>query len=466
MKSVDEQIAIAREAQRKVDNYTQEQINEVCMAIGWEVYNDENIAQLAKLAVEETGYGRVQDKIAKHKNKILGIVRDATNPENVSVGLIERDEAKGISKYAKPVGVVASITPATNPTATPSSNAVTVLKGRNAVIFRASSRAKKSTKLAVDFMRQGLEKVGAPVDLIQIMEAPTRETTAELLSKVDLIMATGGGAMVRACYSSGIPSHGVGPGNAVAIIAEDADVADAIKKVTLSKIFDYATSCSSENSIIVHESVYDQALEEIKKNKGYFCNAEERAALGKWLWVTKKNGKVGINPKIVAQSVEVIAAGAGLSIPEGTDMLVVTGDADIENDRFAEEKLSPVLTIYKYKTWEEGKEILRRNTANFGSGHSNGIHTCNQAYIEDLGMTAKTSRILVNQPMAPANGGNFYNGMPSTPTLGAGSWGQTSTTDNINYRHFLNVTWLSVPIPESKPTDEEMFGKYWAKIGL
>ena len=465
MKSVDELIAIAREAQRKVDNYTQEQINEVCLAIGWEVYNDENIVQLAELAVEETGYGRVQDKIAKHKNKILGVLRDTQDPKAVSAGLIERDEAKGISKYAKPAGVVACITPATNPTATPSSNAVTILKGRNAVIFRASSRAKKATKLAIDFMRQGLEKVGAPVDLIQIMEEPTRETTAELLQKADLIVATGGGAMVRACYSSGTPSHGVGPGNAVAIIAEDADVADAIEKVSLSKVFDYATSCSSENSIIVHESVYDQALEELRKNDGYICNAEERDTLEKWLWVPNKKGKIAINPKIVAQSVDVIAAAAGLSIPEGTEMLVVTGDADIENDRYAEEKLSPVLTIYKYKTWEEAKEILRRNTANFGSGHSNGIHTFNKEYIEDLGMTSKTSRILVNQPMAPANGGNFYNGMPSTPTLGAGSWGETSTTENINYRHFINVTWLSVPIPESKPTDEEMFGKLWAKIG-
>ncbi|MFR7887598.1 MAG: aldehyde dehydrogenase family protein, partial [Bilophila wadsworthia] len=319
MKTVSEQMELARKAQAIVNDYTQEQIDEICLAIGWEVYEDENIAKLAKMAVEETGYGNVQSKIIKHKRKVGGVLHDIKGAK--SVGLIERNEETGISKYAKPVGVVCAILPATNPTATCGGKAVGILKGRNAVIFKPSSRALKSTTEAINMMRAGLRKVGAPEDLIQVLEDPSREAITELMKVSDLIVATGSGQVVRAAYSSGTPAYGVGQGNACAIVAEDADVAEAAKMICGSKLFDYATSCSSENAAIPVEAVYDQFMAEMKKNGCYLVTGEDREKLKNHMWKPNAKGKIALNPDIIAKSAQVIADGAGISIPEGTDIL-------------------------------------------------------------------------------------------------------------------------------------------------
>ena len=455
-------IAKARAAQKLISDYTQEQIDEVCVAIGWEVYNDENIQKLAEKAVEDTKMGNVSDKILKHKNKVLGVLKDIQGAK--SVGLIEVDEAKKIKKYAKPVGVVGALTPVTNPTATPASNAVTILKGRNAVIFAPHPKAKDSSKMAIDFMRNGLKKVGAPLDLIQIIEEPSIELTNELMKQVDVVLATGGGAMVKAAYSSGKPAYGVGPGNSVQIVAEDANVLDAAQKIMMSKAFDYATSCSSENSIIIHESIYDQMINEFIRLGGALISGDDRLKLEQHMWPVNAKGYRSINPKIVAQSALKIANDAGLVVLDSIKVLMVQGAQDIENDFFSQEKLSPVLTLFKYKTFEEGYHILVRLTDNYGTGHSCGIHTSNQAYIEHLGANMRSSRIMVNQAQAPANGGAFFNGMPSTVSLGCGTWGGNITTENINYKHFINVTWVSEYFTPIRPSDEEIFGKYFKKF--
>lgn len=300
MKTVSEQMELARKAQAIVNDYTQEQIDEICLAIGWEVYEDENIAKLAKMAVEETGYGNVQSKIIKHKRKVGGVLHDIKGAK--SVGLIERNEETGISKYAKPVGVVCAILPATNPTATCGGKAVGILKGRNAVIFKPSSRALKSTTEAINMMRAGLRKVGAPEDLIQVLEDPSREAITELMKVSDLIVATGSGQVVRAAYSSGTPAYGVGQGNACAIVAEDADVAEAAKMICGSKLFDYATSCSSENAVIPVEAVYDQFMAEMKKNGCYLVTGEDREKLKNHMWKPNAKGKIALNPDIIAKS--------------------------------------------------------------------------------------------------------------------------------------------------------------------
>ncbi len=451
----------AKVAQAKVENYTQAQIDEMCVAVGWEVYNDENIEKLAIAAVEETKMGNVADKILKHKGKVLGVLKDIKGA--VSVGLMERNEKTGISKYAKPVGVVAALTPVTNPTATPASNGITILKGGNAVIFAPHPKAKISSKMAVDMMRDGLRKVGAPVDLIQILEAPSIEKTGELMKQADVVLATGGSAMVKAAYSSGTPAYGVGPGNSVQIVAEDADVKDAAAKLIMSKAFDNATSCSSENSVIIHEAVYDAMMAEFKALKAYLVEGEEREQLKNLMWQVNKRGYLSINGSIVAKSALEIAERANINVPQDTKVLLVLGEDNIEEDLFSEEKLSPVLTVYKYQEFNEGYQILKRVTDNCGTGHSCGIHTFNQDYKEYLGEKMKTSRIMINQPQAPANGGNFFNGMPSTVSLGCGSWGGNITTENINYKHFLNVTWVSEYITPVKPSDEEIFGELFKK---
>lgn len=448
----------ARKAQEQISNYTQEQIDEVCVAVGYEVYADQNIEQLAKSAVEETKMGNVADKIAKHKNKVLGVLADIKGAK--SVGLIEVDEQKKIKKYAKPVGVVGALTPVTNPTATPSSNAITILKGRNAVIFAPHPSAKTCSKMAVDFMREGLKKVGAPVDLIQIIEEPSIELTNTLMQEVDMILATGGSAMVKAAYSSGTPAYGVGPGNAVQMVAEDADVKDAAAKIIASKAFDYATSCSSENSVIIHQSIYDQMINEFKSLHCYLVNEDERKLLEEYMWKINKKGYRSINGGIVAKSATHIAKNAGLEVPDDTKVLLVEGAKNIEDDFFSQEKLSPVLTVFKYQEFTEGYQILKRLTDNNGTGHSCGIHTFNQDYISFLGNHMKSSRIMVNQPQAAANGGAFFNGMPSTVSLGCGTWGGNVTTENIYYKHFLNVTWVSEYFAPVRPSDDEIFGQY------
>ena len=271
--------------------------------------------------------------------------------------------------------------------------------------------------------------------------------------------------MVKAAYSSGKPAYGVGPGNSCQIVAEDADVSDAAEKIKTSKIFDYATSCSSENSIIIHKSVYDKMILAFKERGGYLCNAEERGRLKDLMWKPNKHGAMIINVNIIAKPALEIAAGANINVPANTTMLIVEGDMPLEDDLFAEEKLSPVLTIYKYEKFEEGVEILKRLTDNYGTGHSCGIHTFNKEYIEYLGQHMRTSRIMVRQPQAAANGGAFFNGMPSTVTLGCGTWGNNITTENISIKHFINVTWLSEPIPLNRPTDDAVWGDYFAKYG-
>ena len=453
----------AREAQAKIENYTQAQIDEVCVAIGWEVYNDENIKQLATLAVKDTHMGNVEDKIIKHKNKVLGVLKDVQGAK--SVGLIETDEEKKITKYAKPVGVVGALTPVTNPTATPASNAISILKGRNAVIFAPHPKSKNASKLAVDFMRKGLKRVGAPEDLIQIIEEPSVELTNRLMQEVDVVLATGGGAMVKAAYSSGTPAYGVGPGNAVQIVAEDAHIDDVADKVFMSKRFDYATSCSSENALIIHESIYQDVIDAMVKRKSYFVKKDERKQLEEYMWVVNKTGKRGINPKIIAQKAANIAKDAGLMVPEETEILLVEGHPEVENDFFSQEKLSPVLTLYRYHHFEDGYQLLKRITDHYGTGHSCGIHTFNQEYIKQLGEGMKTSRIMVNQPQAAGNGGAFFNGMPSTVSLGCGTWGGNVTTENITYKHFLNVTWVSEYFEPKRPSDESIFGDFLKKFG-
>src|SRR5512145_1363103 len=222
-------VAKARIAQKQVENYTQEQIDEVALSVAWQVYKDENIAVCARSAVDETGKGVYEDKLTKHKVKVFGVCRDIKHAK--TVGVIERDEARGLTKYAKPVGVVGALTPVTNPTATPASNGTGILKGRNAVIFAPHPAAKNSCRVVCGFMREGLRKVGAPVDLVQFIEEPSVALSQELMRQVDLVLATGGAAMVKSAYSSGTPSYGVGAGNPVIIVAEDAELSDAAEKI-------------------------------------------------------------------------------------------------------------------------------------------------------------------------------------------------------------------------------------------
>lgn len=310
-------------------------------------------------------------------------------------------------------------------------------------------------------MRKGLKKVGAPEDLIQFIEEPTLDLSQELMSKADLVLATGGAGVVKPAYSSGKPAYGVGAGNATVIVDETADLPTTALKVFKGKTFDNATSCSAENNLIIHESVFDGLLIELKKQGGYLVTGEDRAKLKAAMWPDGKH----LSAKIISKSVKTIAAEAGISVPEGTRFIMVLGEHIGPEDMFSAEKLSPVLTLWKYTDFEKAVQMVIDITGFSGYGHSCGIHSVNEEHIMELAMKAKVSRMMVRQAQSVGNSGDWENGMPFSMTLGCGSWGGNSTTENINIKHFMNVTWVAYPIPAAIPDPEVIFAPHFQKYG-
>lgn len=459
MSIIEEKMARARAAQKQVEHYTQEQIDELVAAAGWEVYRKESAVECATLAHQETGLGVYEDKLLKHQKKILGTLRDLEGVK--SVGIIEEDDEKGLIKIVKPVGVVGALIPVTNPTSSVGCNGLSILKNRNAVIFAPHPKGKGCSGLAAQKMRDGIRKVGGPEDLVQWIEEPSVTLTQELMAAVDLVVATGGPGMVKAAYSSGTPAYGVGAGNATVIVDETADLEDAAKKIFLGKTFDNATSCSSENSVVIEASVYDRMVDLLKAQGGYLCNAEEKAKLMATMW---PDGHT-LNREIVAQPATRIAEIAGLSVPGSTKFIMVEAEAVGPEELFAGEKLSLVMTLWKYSGFENAIQFVKDITGFSGYGHSCGIHTANDERIVELGMKAPVSRIMVRQAQSAANSGNYDNGMPFSLTLGCGTWGGNIASENITYKHFRNVTWVSKPIPPVVPTEEQIFASHWAKYG-
>lgn len=456
---IHELIRRARRAQQIVEYWPQEKVNLMVAAVGWELYRQANAVRCARLAFRETGIGVYADKLLKHRKKTLGTLRDLAGIR--TVGVVEIDEARGLAKLAKPVGIVAAITPVTNPTSTPACNGLTILKGRNAVIFGPHPRARRATGLVVELMRAGLRKVGAPEDLVQALPEPSKETARTLMSAADLVVASGAGALVRAAYSSGTPAYGVGAGNACVVVDETASLADAAEKIALSKTFDNATSCSSENSLIVQAGVWKPLLAALRSHGGHLCSMAEKRRLQAVLW---PDG-VHLNPALIARPAPEIAKAANIAVPAGTRFLLVAGAEPLEKDPFSLEKLSPVLTLWKYAAFGQAVSLVARLTRHCGHGHSCGIHSVSEAHILELATRCHVSRMMVNQPQCYANSGNYDNGMPFTMTLGCGTWGRNITSENVSWKHFLNFTWVSRPIPPVVPDECELFGAYWRKYG-
>lgn len=445
----------ARKAQKEIEYWSQEQVDLMVAAVGWELYKEDNAVQCAELAVRETRMGIYEDKLLKHRKKTIGVLRDLQGVK--TVGVIEVDAAKGLVKIAKPVGVIAAITPVTNPTSTPAGNGLAILKTRNAVIFGPHPRARQTMELVVDLMRAGLHKAGAPVDLVQALPEPSREAAQELMSRSDLVVATGADAMVKAAYSSGTPAYGVGAGNASVVVDETATIPDVARKVFLSKTFDNATSCSSENSLIIQKGVWAPLIKALQAQGGYLCSAEEKSKLRKAMWPEARR----LNPAIVAQPARTLADLAGLTVPESTTFLMVPGYEPLADDPFASEKLSPVVTLWEYDQFAEAVDYVERLTRVCGYGHSCGIHSLNEDHIMELATKCHVSRMMVNQSQCYANSGNYDNGMPFSMTLGCGTWGGNITSDNIAWKHFLNTTWVSRPIPAVVPDEARIFGRWW-----
>lgn len=451
-------VARARAAQAIIENYTQEQANALVDAVGWFVYK--NREALARLAVDEGGFGRYEDKVAKFENRVMGTLADMADVK--TVGAVEELPEKGIVKIAKPVGVIAALIPTTGPDATPPVQALGALKARNAIIVSPHPRTKKTSIAVVEAMRAGLRKIGAPEDLILVIERPSIVKTEELMRQADLVVATGGSAMVKAAYSSGTPAFGVGVGNSVHVVDETADLDDAAQMIARAKAFDYATSCLADNAVVAEASIYDSLVEKMVAKGGYLCSAEEKARLQAVMW---PNGGHIPTIDIIAKSAPTIAEMAGIALPEGRTFLIVEEDGYGEHKPFSGEKLSPVLALYRYSSGiSKAIDLVNGIIGYQGLGHTCGIHTSNPANVDALAFQTKTARVIVNQNLNEG-AGSPRNGMPYTLSLSCGTWGGNITTENVNVRHFLNFTWVSRPIQARTITPDAIFAGHWAAHG-
>lgn len=451
----------ARAAQEAIAHYTQEQVDELVLAVGWSVVKQKEA--LARAAVDEGGFGNYDSKVIKIRNRVTGTIRDMQGVK--TVGVVEELPERGIVKIAKPVGVIAALIPTTGPDATPPVNALAALKARNAIIVSPHPRTAQTSALAVQLMRQGCEQVGAPADLIQIVSKPSIGKTGELMRQADLVVATGGEAMVKAAYSSGTPAYGVGVGNAVHVVDETGDLDDAAAMIARAKVFDYATSCLADNALVAHEKIYDALIGKLVARGGHVLSAADKAKLQAAMWPKPDQAIPTLD--VIAKSATHIAQLAGITLPEKTTFLIVEEDGVGPAHPFSGEKLSVVLALYRYGgTIDAAIDLVNAITGYQGLGHTCGIHTANDAHVQALAMRTRTARVMVNQDLNEG-AGSPRNGLPYTLSLSCGTWGGNITTENVNVRHFINTTWVSRLVDaKAMPLAEEvLFAGHWAKHG-
>jgi sulfoacetaldehyde dehydrogenase len=460
--TVSELIRRARGAQRIFERSTQAQLDEAVTAVGWAIMNPDHNRELAEIAVRDTGLGNVEDKVVKNHRKTLGLLRDLKGA--ISTGVLAQYPDQGITEFARPVGVVAAVVPSTNPGATPANNVINALKCGNAIVLSPSPKGYTTCARLVEFVHAELKRIGAPLDLVQLLPQPiTRELSTELMKQADLVVVTGSQNNVRAGYSSGTPALGVGTGNVAVIVDQTADCTDAAAKVMRSKIFDNATSCSSENSLVIHDKVYDRMVAALTAEGGALLTPAEKATLQQALF---PGGR--LSPACTAQSVAKICSVAGLkrAEPVRSRCLMVEETGTGKDYPFSGEKLSPVLTLYRARDFDHAFAIVRGIYDYLGNGHSCGIYTENEAQIERLAREMTVCRVIVKQSHTFANGGSFDNGLPFSLSMGCGTWGGNSFSDNLNYRHFMNVTRIVRQIPPREPTVDDIFGAYRRKYGV
>lgn len=447
-------LARARVAMAAIADYDQTKIDRLCQAIGWAAGNEKTFLRIAQMGVDESGIGDRVGRGAK-RFKIQGVLRDALRQK--SMGVIEVDEAKGLTKYAKPAGVIASLVPTTNPELTPPVTAIYALKCKDAVIFSPHPRSRKTTFEMVEVLRKTLKKLGAPEDIFQCVERPSVPLTGELMSICDLTMATGGQPMVRAAYSSGRPAYGVGAGNSTIVIDDTANVAEAAAYTRMSKTSDFGSGCSADGNMLVDAKLYDQMIEHLQKEGGYLCNDQEKALLEKALWDAEGHrtaNTIAIAPQKIAEI-------AGFKIPDSAKFIFVRQQEIGKQHRFSSEKLCVVLAVYKFDTFGRALDMVRAIYEVGGKGHSCGIYSFNDDHIDQLARVAPVSRMMVRQPQSKANAGSFTNGMPMTSSLGCGIWGGNITNENVSLKHYMQTTWVSRPIPEDRPSEQELFGEFY-----
>lgn len=442
-----------RRAQKQIENLDQRTVDRAIQAVAWAAANEKTFTRLARMGVEESGLGDWEGRPNK-RFKIKGVLRDALRQK--SVGIVEEIPEKGLIKYAKPVGVVAALVPTTNPALTPPGMGIYALKAKNAVIFSPHPRAKQTTIETVEVMRKALDKIGLPTDLYVCAEKPSIPMAQELMSICDLTIATGGPAMAKSAHMSGKPAYAAGQGNSTMVIDETANIEEAAHNCMLSKMSDFGSGCSADGNLIVEATIYDAFIDQLQKEGGYLVSVEQKAQLERVLWIDDHR-----TMDTIACPARQIAEKAGFSIPDDIKFLIVQEDKIGKEHPFSTEKLGTLLSIFKYSGFENALQMISEIYATQGKGHSCGIYSFNDDHIDQLAKTAPVSRMMVRQPQSKANAGSFTNGMPMTSSMGCGVWAGNVTNENISLKHYLNYTWVSRPIPEDKPSDEELFGEFY-----
>ena len=459
---LDEMVDRAQKAAAVIETYDQTRVDRLCQAVTAALYDLKVWGPLCDEAVDETGLG---DKVSKRnkRNKLKLILRDCLRSR--SVGVIEEIPEKGLVKYAKPVGVIATLVPTTNPCLTPAGQIIYAIKARDVLICSPHPRAKNVTNRCVDIIRETLVREGAPADIIQGIKEPSIALTQELMKRCNLVIATGGRAMVKSAYSSGTPAYGSGAGNATVIIDETANTPErqqeAAQNTRISKTSDFGSGCSCDGNLVIHASVYDSMVAALEAEGGYLANEEEAEKLKIAMWDDMGHrlpGTVAISPQKLAEA-------AGFEITADRKFIMVNGGGIEQIGKehfFSSEKLTTLLALFRYEgEFENALDMMRAIFEVGGKGHSCGIYSWNDDHIDRLGKAAPVSRIMVRQPNNKGNSGSPTNGMPPTSSMGCGTWGGNIVSENITLKHYMNTTWVARPIAEDMPSLEELFGSFY-----
>lgn len=457
---IDAQLGAARKAQAEIATYSQDKIDDMVRALAWAIFRDDHARTLAEMSVEDTGLGNVTDKIAKNKRKTYGTLCDLLAAK--TVGVVKNDPERGLTTYFKPVGIVGTLTPSTNPAATPANQALMAVKGGNALLVCPSPSGLRTAKELKNYFDEALSSIGAPVDIFQVVEGPISFEKATYLSQsVDLILVTGDQANVRRGYSSGTPCIGVGKGNVPVIIDNTAALDDAAKKILLSKTFDNATSCSSENSVIIHDEVYDSFIEAMQAAGGYLASVEEVARIEAILF---ENGK--LNRLVIGKGIEQLDELFGMEGKlAGKSFIIAPQEKIGPAAPLSGEKLSLVLAVYRARDFDQAMDMTHAILDYQGIGHSVGIHSANMENCKRLAADTKVARVLVNQAHTFGNGGGFNNALPFTLTMGCGTWAGNSISDNLSIENFVNKTVLVQTYDKQVPDKRNVFGHFY-DLGL
>jgi sulfoacetaldehyde dehydrogenase len=460
LSAVDAVIDRARLAQKAFETgATQKRYDRAAQAVAWAIMNPARNRALAELSVQTTGLGNVADKITKNHRKTLGLMRDIA--EAKTCGIIADDPATGITEIARPIGVIGAVVPSTNPAATPANNIINALKGGNSIVLSPSPKGVPACEMLLGYVHAELDKIGLDPDLVQMVPPPgSKAKTQRMLETTDLVVVTGSQDNVRRAYTCGTPAIGVGAGNVTVIVDETADLKDAAKKIAASKTFDNATSCSSENAVIVLDAVYDDFVKAMAAEGGALVTDEGKIVDALW-----PDGH--LNREVIAQDAAPMlkALGVAEDVPSDTRFLAVETSGIGPEHKLSGEKLSRVLALYRASDFEDAAEIAGRILSHQGAGHSIGLHSTDDQRAIMLGGSIPTCRVIVNQAHCFATGGAFDNGLPFSLSMGCGSWGGNSIDENLNWTHFIQTTKIVRRIPDREPSLEDIFSDYWGEAG-